>query len=277
MSAPSTSLLTGRMSTSRSGTSRRYPQGGYLSKYFVLENLFQSAISWYMNFKVSRPITGFPLDPGCHREEGSGLQSLYDYFCYFSGWSACSEHYFSRCSAVQWIQWIKHVSVSFHKLVGPVCSWVGEVQTRSKRTKVLKYFQGFLAIKNICLLEFSRPDLRQYVTLQEEICPGYKLVQLLFLRANLWSFAHIKPRICCQQLNTTAQQAAGLNKGWGQQDLKLQFSKSLGMCRLLGSPKLWTSFERGEIWEHYTAPCTQLTKMSGVEVSFSAPTYVPWA
>ena len=130
---------------------------------------------------------------------------------------------------------------------------------------------------NICLLGFSRPDLRQYVTLQEEICPGYKLVQLLFLRANLWSFAHIKPRICCQQLNTTAQQAAGLNKGWGQQDLKLQFSKSLGMCRLLGSPKLWTSFERGEIWEHCTAPCTQLTKMSGVEVSFSAPTYVPWA
>ena len=45
MSAPSTSLLTGRMSTSRSGTSRRYPQGGYFSKYFVLENLFQSAIS----------------------------------------------------------------------------------------------------------------------------------------------------------------------------------------------------------------------------------------
>ena len=104
-----------------------------------------------------------------------------------------------------------------------------------------------------------------------------KTFVLLFLRANLWSFVHIKPRICCQQLNTTAQQAAGLNKGWGQQDLKLQFSKSLGMCRLLGSPKLWTSFERGEIWEHYTAPCTQLTKMSGVEVSFSAPTYVPWA
>ena len=57
-SKASTSLLTGQTSTSRSGTLRRFPQGGYFGKHF----LFKFIISWCIWISRYRDQSlGFPL------------------------------------------------------------------------------------------------------------------------------------------------------------------------------------------------------------------------
>ena len=130
-SKASTSRLTGQTSTSRSGTLRRFPQGGYFGKHFLFQNVSVHHLLMHMNFKVSWPVSWFPPDTGCHREESAGVQSFNDCF-YFSGWSACSEEHYPRSFATRCLPWTMHVSGMLQK------KGEGGVERGSKEQKVLR-------------------------------------------------------------------------------------------------------------------------------------------
>ena len=127
-SKASTSLLTGQTSTSRSGMLRRFPQGGYFGKHFLFQNVSVHHLLMHMNFKVSWPVSWFPPDTGCYREEKAGVQSFNDCF-YFSGWSTCSEEHYPRSFATRCQPWTMHVSGMLQK------KGVGGSWARLKRTK----------------------------------------------------------------------------------------------------------------------------------------------
>ena len=85
----------------------------------------------HMNFKVSWPVSWFPPDTGCYREEKAGVQSFNDCF-YFSGWSACSEEHHPRSFATRCLPWTMHVSGMLQK------KGEGGVERGSKEQKVLR-------------------------------------------------------------------------------------------------------------------------------------------